>query len=199
LVVVRRIVDAGRPYLAASLVDLERGRRLHEARLEILDTRDEVLKPVAVDLSDFLVTGKAAPRLKVEKLPPASRPEPAPAVQSVPELPVHYASRLWYRSWWPYAIAGGAALTLGIGAHLASDYYRREEDNLTTTAGKESARSQANAWIGVAVVGYVLTGAAVVTALVLEFAYKPPEVFPTTVLAPAVGPGQVGLVWMGRF
>lgn len=199
LVVVRRIEDQGRPYLTASLVDLERGRRLREASLELAGTQDAMLKQAAVDLSDFLVTGKAAPSLKVEKLPQAPQPDMARATQQIPELPIHYAPRPWYRSWWPYAAAGGAALALGIGSHLASDHYQREADNAASVAGQKSAQDKADTWMGVAIAGYAVAGAAAVTALIIELTYEPVEVFPGSALVPSVGPGQIGFVLVGEF
>jgi len=199
LVVVRRIEDQGRPYLTASLVDLERGRRLREASLELTGTREDTLKQAAADLSDFLVTGKAAPRLKVEELPQAPQPDLRTATQQIPELPVHYAPRPWYRSWWPYAAASGAALALGIGSHLASDHYQRKADNAATVAAENSFQDKADTWIGVAIAGYAVAAAAAVTALVLELTYEPVEVFPSSSLVPSAGPGQVGLVWIGWF
>jgi hypothetical protein len=199
LVVVRRIEDQGRPYLTASLVDLERGRRLREASLEFTGTQDDTLKQAAADLSDFLVTGKAAPNLKVEELSHTSQPDPTQATQQIPELPVHYAPRPWYRSWWPYAAASGAALALGIGSHLASDHYQRKADNASTVAAENSYQDKADTWMGMAIAGYAIAGAAALTALVLELTYEPKEIFPSSSLVPSAGPGRVGLVWVGRF
>ncbi len=196
LVVVRKIEEEGRSYLAASLVDLEQARRLRQASLELPGDRDEALKPAAADLADFLVTGEAAPRLKVEDLPPPTGVEPA---QQIPELPVHYAPRPWYRSWWPYAAAGGVFLAVGIGGHLAADHYQREADAATTLTGRSSAEDRRDAWTGVAVTGYALAGATALTALIIELTYEPVEVFPA--VAP-LSPGEAGgivLVWAGRF
>jgi hypothetical protein len=199
LVVVRRIEDQGRPYLTASLVDLERGRRLREASLELAGTQDDILKQAAADLSDFLITGEAAPSLKVREITQASQLDPSQATQQIPELPIHYAPRPWYRSWWPYAAASGAALSLGIGSHLASDHYQREADNAATVAGKKSARDKADTWMGVAIAGYAVAGAAAVTALVIELTYKPVEIFPA--VAPVVYEGHkgFGFVLVGSF
>jgi len=199
LVVVRRIEDQGRPYLTASLVDLERGRRLREASLELGGAQDDMLQQAAADLSAFLITGEAAPSLKVEEITPAPQPDPSQATQQIPELPIHYAPRPWYRSWWPYAAASGAALALGIGSHLASDHYRRKADNASTVAARRSARDSADTWTGVAIAGYAIAAAAAVTALVIEITYEPVEIFPP--VAPVVyqGPGGGGFVWVGSF
>ncbi|HUT99815.1 MAG TPA: PEGA domain-containing protein [Myxococcota bacterium] len=198
LVAVRRRTEKGRAYLAASLVDLERGRKLREGWLEYAGSGPEEVAGYAADLSGFLVTGKAKPPIEARALPKeTARPEPAE--QQLPELPVHYAPRPWYRSWWPYTIAAGVMLGVGLGTTLGYEGYMRDFNKAVTEKGKDAAKQNANACLGVAITSYVLAGAAALTAIIAPLTYRPKEIFTESSLLPSVGPTGAGIVWVGRF
>jgi hypothetical protein len=198
LVAVGRHSEKGRAYLAAALIDLERGRKLREGWLVFAGSGPEEIAGYAADLSGFLVTGKAKPPIEARALPKEETIE-EPVGQQIPELPVSYEPRPWYRSWWPYTIAAGVMLGVGLGTTLGYESYMRDFDKAVTERGKDAARQNADACLGVAITAYVLAGAAALTAIIAPVTYKPKEIFTQSSLVPAVGPGGAGVVWVGRF
>lgn len=199
LVIVQRAAGRAETRLKAALVDLERGRRLREAWLEI-EPQPRQRDGDAAALAEFLLTGRAVDRLRVAELPPEpQRRDLPPPGYRIPDLPVRYAPRPWYRKWWPYAVAGGLMLAGSAGAHIAADHHRRAADDAVLRSDRRSHRDAADAWLGVAVTGYALGAAAAVTGLVLHLAYERQEQAPAVEVEPAVGPQQVGLRLLARF
>lgn len=200
LVVVRRDSQAGQARLVAALVDLERGRKLREGWIEPRGAEPDPRRQDARDLAGFVLTGRAPPHLTVQSLASQASESLVPPIGSrVPDLPVHFAPRPWYRTWWPYAAAGGIFLAGGLAAHLASDHYDRQSRELTTDAALSRAKELEQTWFGLAISGYVLTGAAVATGVLLHFTYEPQEVFPGVEFVPTACAGGGGMLLVGRF
>jgi hypothetical protein len=198
LVAVRRTSEDGRPYLAAALVDLERGHRIREGSVELASSEPAQLQQYAAELSAFMITGKAVPRIRIQRDQP--QPAPEPVGQRMPELPVTFKPRPWYRHWWPYAAAAGTALALGTGSQLAADYYRRQADQATSVSRRDSARHKADGWQAAAITGFSLAGAAAITGLVLYLTYEPEEVFGKAALVPLLNDDRgIGLAWVGWY
>jgi hypothetical protein len=165
--------------------------------LESTGDEPEELEQHAMDLADFLATGKAVSRMKVRAAPPVTIAPPPPS--RVPDLPIHYAPRPWYWKWWPYAVAGGVILGIGVGSHLTSDYYSRKAADLIVVADQDRANRYADAWWKVAITGYALGAGTALAGLILYLVYEPVEVLPDSALVPAVGPESAGVVWVVRF
>ncbi len=199
LVVVWREHRAGQARLVAALVDLERGRKLREGWIEPRGAEPDQRRQDARDLAGFVLTGRAPPRLTVQAVP-SQPPAAVPPIGSrVPDLPVHFAPRPWYRTWWPYAVAGGVFLAGGLAGQLASDHYHRQSRELTTAAARDRAEELEQTCFGLALSGYVLAGAAVASGLLLHFTYEPEEVFPGVEVVPTAYGGGGGVLLVGRF
>jgi hypothetical protein len=201
LVVVGRRSVEGRSRLVASLVDLERGRALREGWLDSEAGQVDQLSSIAADFARFLVTGRAGERLRVSDLPNVAERNlgPPPPGTRVPDLPIRFAPRPWYRHWWPYAVAGGLMLGGGLGSHLASDHYDRQAANSTNRATIDEADRKAGAYLGGAIAGYALAGAALATSLIVHLTFEPQEVYGHTAVVPLAAGDGFGLGLVGRF
>jgi len=173
LVAVRRDSD-GRA--DATLVDLLEGRVIRRGRGD------------PIDLAAYIVGGQAGTKVEVADVT-AKLPE-APLV---PPLPVIYESRPWYRKWWTYSIASAAFLIGGVTSHLLSGYYADHE--ALTQDDKRYYRDLSDTCQGLAIAGYVLAGAVLVTGLVLDLTFEPQEVY----ALPAVSDDFVGIGFYCRF
>jgi len=193
LVAVRHYQEDKRPYLSAALVDLERGLRIREASLELPDDSNGKLGQNAKALSDFLITGKTIPALQVKQLSTAAKPDPLGT--RVPDLPAQYAPRPWTRKWWPYLTAAGILAGGGLGAHLASDHYQRKADQSGGVVQQKENQDSADSWLAVAISGYALAGAALITGLILRATYDPVEVFEGSSLIPAFDQRGIGAMY----
>lgn len=199
LIVVSRSSQDGRKHLVATLVDLVRSRPIREAWLLAGGNSAAELERDARDLVAFLNTGEAAGRLRVTPLPEDPEVGPDDGVL-VPPLPITFKPRPWHRRWWPYGLGGAACLATGVAAHLTADYHERAARKTLTVGAEKHEMAVADTWLGVAVSGYVVAGAAILTGVILDLAYKPEEIDPASSrLIPVAGNGSIGLQWFSRF
>jgi hypothetical protein len=173
LVAVHREPDG---QIDAMLVDLREGRVIRRGRGD------------PIDLAAFIVSGKAGENVSV-----ADVSAKIPEVPLVPPLPVIYESRPWYRKWWTYSISSAAFLITGVTTHLLSGYY--DDHEALTQDDKRYYRDLADTCQGLAIAGYALAGAALITGLVMDLTFTPEEVY----LGPLVDSGAVGAGLFFRF
>jgi len=173
LVTVRRDSD-GR--VEAALVDLREGRVIRRGRGD------------PIDLAAYIVSGQAGKNVEV-----ADVTARLPESPLVPPLPVIYESRPWYRKWWTFSIASAAFLIGGVTAHLLSGHYADHE--ALTQDDIKYYSNLSDTCQGLAIAGYVLAGAALVTGLVLDLTFKPREIY----ALPVMGDGYMGIGFYCRF
>lgn len=192
-----QLEDEGKRFHAA-LVDLERGRKIRAGWLELAQRADGIRAREACDLMTFLVTGQAADGLRVAAVPEPGAEAgagPGPDGPLVPSLPVRHAPRPWFRKWWPYTLAAAALLAGGVASHLVAMDYRDQADEALTMNDIRFNQDRADLWTGLAVTGYALAGAAVVTGIVLDATYEPTEIEQGQArLVPLAGRGTLGAV-----
>ncbi len=207
LAVVRHARVGEHRHWIASLVDLERGRIIREGWLEPSGADPEHRAVDVIDLTDFLVSGRETKRVAVRSPSDERKSSPAPSGKARAgrpgtevdprvtgqESPLQVdliAVRPLSRTWWPYAIGGAAALGGGVAAHVASE-------KIDTRFS--SNQDVADTWLGIAIGGYVIAGALTLTGVILHLSYELDEDPTQHALVPSVGPGGVGLQWVGTF
>ncbi|MBW1809790.1 MAG: PEGA domain-containing protein [Deltaproteobacteria bacterium] len=200
LITVALVTDQNRKQLVASLVDLERGRRVREGWVEQTHSAPSGLRSSIGDLMDFLITGQAGANLKVTSVQPGSK-DPGFKDMLVPPLPIEYKVHPWYRRWWPYATAGSVVLAGAVGAHLASESYTQSASQAVTENDINRNERLADVWLGVAITGYALAAGLVITGVFLDITFKPSEVSggPAAGIVPLVGPDTFGFGLNGVF
>lgn len=199
LVTVQHRYDRSRSRLSAALIDLERGRQIREGWLEISDVDPIKLRKNASDLARFLITGKAVERIEVgTDLNTNRNGKKSTQNEQSAEADQFAHKRPWYRSWWPYTIAAGATLALAIGGHVAANNYQNQADDTIILQERNALLSKSNAWTVVAVSGYVLASASVITGLIFTLSYEPTDTRQAGVDI-NLGLNPLGLVLWGTF
>jgi hypothetical protein len=206
-IAVRQTTTDNQSRYVASLIDGKSGRILREGWLEPSGNEKEHIAADAVDLSTFLTTGESGKRVvmtvpakKVKEEKPG-KPQPTAAKETRPPKPVPFKStskltdvsqpRPWYRKFWPYALGGAVLAGGGVGCHLYSSDLRDSAD------GNKSKEEASDAWLGVAIGGYVAAGAMVVTGIIIAVTFEdnPQE----SAVIPTIGQDCYGLQIIGRF
>ena len=190
LVVIEKGVEEQSAYWSASLFDLGSGRLERKIRVEESGN-------TTGDVARFIATGEVPEKGVVEdkiteptvgeveaKKSAAKTSEDLKVVSKMTEQP-------WYRKWWPYTVVGAVLLGSGVAANLvANDYYG-------DASGLASKRDAADAWMGVAIGGYVLAGVSIILGIVLDVTWDDYDSSPK--LVPVVGQGEVGITWTFSF
>jgi hypothetical protein len=180
LVAVLREADGS---IHAALLDLPNGSTVRRGSME-QDWGDPI------DLARFIVTGQAGDNVKV-----ADVSVKMPETPLVPPLPVLYESRPWYRKWWTYSIASAAVLIGGVTSHLLSGHYDDRSNEVTTVGDQNYFRDLSDTCQGLAIAGYALAGAALITGLVMDLTFEPEEVY----ISPVMSSGFAGVTFSLRF
>jgi hypothetical protein len=169
--------------IGAVLVDLRQGRMVRRGWLE-------PGKGEPSDLAGYIVTGRTGGNVQVADV--AAQAE-IPEAPLVPPLPVLYQSRPWYREWWVYSIASAAFLIAGVTSHFLSGHYYDHE--AVTEDDVKYYRDLSETCQGLAIAGYALAGAALVTGLILDVTFEAEEVY----ALPVMGPGFAGVSFSVSF
>ncbi|NMB75119.1 MAG: PEGA domain-containing protein [Myxococcales bacterium] len=196
----------GREQVFGALVDMGRYRREREGWLD--PSEPERLEQDIADLLRFLATGRAQGRLKVAKLAEAGSPPTdvtGPAAATAPRVLTGVsAARPWYRKWWTWAMGGAALALAGAGCHLGAVYWDQQAEKHTTVAAIEHDRDIARSLRGVAIAGYAVGGAVLITGFILDPTIFRPTKKPGTsntqgALAVEIEPFFGGVMVTGRF
>jgi hypothetical protein len=200
IVAVAKDTNLGQRRLVASLVDLQKGRKIREGWLESNSKTSSAIKKDAHDLVDFLITGRAISRLKVlsnETMQPSNSTE-SHLMQPLPELPSF--PQKWYLSWWPYVTVSGLSLAGGVASQLNSNSNRDSAKKALTTDAIDKYNQLSDTWSGVAIGCYTLAGVSLLTWVILEAAYPDEEDYDSTpAVLPQADGNSFGIQVVSRF
>jgi serine/threonine protein kinase len=165
------------------VVDLSNGQVLRECEITTKGANSSPTAEDTKDLALFVVTGGL--RGNVEDVNKKKDTQKSSLVSSsttikTPDnnfagpspVPKDKQPRPWYKAWYVYAITGGVILAGAITAHVLSKSYASSSASKNTS---QSTQTTANALLGVAIGGYVVSGAAFVTGTILYFSFRPPK------------------------
>jgi len=169
--------------IGAVLVDLRQGRMVRRGGLE-------PGKGELSDLAGYIVSGRAGDNVQVADVMAQVEPPEAPLV---PPLPVLYESRSWYRKWWTWSIASTAFLIGGVTSHLLYSHY--DDHEAVTVDDEKYYKDLSDTCQGLAIAGYALAGAALVTGLILDVTFEAEEMY----ALPVVGADFAGVGFYCRF
>ena len=169
--------------IGAVLVDLRQGRMVRRGWLE-------PGKGEPSDLAGYIVSGRAVKSVQVADVAVQAETPEAPLV---PPLPVLYESRPWHRKWWTWSIASAAFLISGVTSQLLSGYY--DDHGAVTVDDEKYYQDLSDTCQGLAIAGYALAGAALVTGLILDVTFEAEEMY----ALPVMGPGFAGMSFSVSF
>jgi len=186
------------------LVDPISGHSLRHARLTRVSP--EQLPATAISLAEYLVDGRPSGRLE----PAGRRPEDEPEaghelsrqnealVPVLPELEAFADIQPWHQRWWPYAIGSAGLVGLAVAAQFGHARCQDAAEEALTLQGVENNQQLADLYLGLAITGYTLAAASLVTGLVLEWTFESELTEHQLGLHP--GPdGSMGITWTTRF
>jgi hypothetical protein len=183
-----------------SVVDLSNGHVLRECEITTKGANSFPTTEDIQDLALFVVTGGLRGNVEdvnKRKVMPAASPVSSSTTIKIPDRDLtapspatkdKEQSRPWYKAWYVYAITGGIILAGSIAAHVVSRSYASSSPGKDTSAEKQTT---ANALLGVAIGGYVVSAAVFVTGTIFYFSAGPPE-------TPSAGVGNVGYYPRGQ-